>query len=65
MKKILAMASAIIAIVAIFPNTEAAGNFSDWKCSQCGATQHKAGQSPPFVSGCKVSADGKHIWFKI
>jgi len=65
MKKLLATVAVIVAVVLAFPNTEAAGNFSDWKCSQCGKTQHKAGQSPPFVSGCPVSADGKHIWFKI
>ena len=65
MKKILATAAVIFSIAAFLPNSEAAENFSDWKCSQCGATQHKAVQSPPFVSGCKVSADGKHIWFKI
>lgn len=66
MKKFLALV-AIIAFVAavVFPvASQAAGNFSNWKCSQCGMDRHMAGQKPPPVSGCKVSSDGKHIWFK-
>ena len=66
MRRLLAL-TAIIAIAAavIFPvASQAAGNFSDWKCSQCGMTRHMAGQKPPTASGCKVSGDGKHIWFR-
>ena len=66
MKKILAVLSVVAFIVAAaYPAViQAAGNFSDWKCSQCGISRHMAGQKPPSVSGCKVSSDGKHIWFR-
>lgn len=64
MKKFLALV-AIIAFVAafVFPVAQAA-DFSNWKCSQCGMTRHMAGLKPPPDYGCKVSGNGKHIWFK-
>ncbi|MBE8949409.1 MAG: hypothetical protein SR3Q1_02235 [Quinella sp. 3Q1] len=66
MKKILAVAAMVAFIlVAAYPAViQAAGNFSNWKCSQCGMERHMAGQKPPSASGCKVSNDGKHIWFR-
>lgn len=67
MKKFLALA-AIIAFAVAFISpviSQAAGNFSDWKCSQCGKTRNVAGQHQPPPQGCKVSGNGKHIWFRI
>ncbi len=65
MKKFFAAAAIVAFIAALaFPAAQAAGNFSDWKCSQCGKTRHMAGQHQPPKDGCKVSSDGKHIWFK-
>ena len=63
MKKFFAVA-AIVAFVAAFPAAQATGNFSDWKCSQCGKTCHMAGQHQPPKDVCKAGSDGKHIWFK-
>ena len=67
-KKILGLLTAVAVAAAVIVPTvshvSAAGNFSNWKCSQCGATHRMAGQSPPSAQGCKVAADGKHIWFK-
>ena len=69
MKKFFAVAALIVGIVVsqiVVPSqTQAVGNFSDWKCSQCGKTRNMAGQHQPPTDGCKVSSDGKHIWFKI
>ncbi len=63
MKKFLT--GAVIVAAIIFPVTSlAAGNFSDWKCSQCGMERHMAGQHQPPTNGCKVSGNGKHIWFR-
>lgn len=68
-KKILGLATiAAMAAAIILPTVSqvsAARNFSNWKCSQCGATHKMAGQHPPSAQGCKVAADGKHIWFKL
>jgi len=67
MKKFFAAAAIVAFIAALaFPAAQAAGNFSDWKCSQCGKTRHKAGQNPPQAgeSKCPNSGDGRHIWFK-
>ena len=66
MKKFLAAVAfvALVAAAACPVVTQAAGNFSDWKCSQCGQTRHMAGQNQPPVNGCKASGDGKHIWFR-
>lgn len=65
MKKILAIVALVAFIlVAACPEViQAAGNFSDWKCSQCGKTRHMAGQNPPRPneSKCPASNDGKHI----
>ena len=60
MKKILAVAAMVAFIlVAAYPAViQAAGNVSNWK------ERHMAGQKPPSASGCKVSNDGKHIWFR-
>ena len=63
MKKFLTGAAIVAAI--IFPVTSlAAGNFSDWKCSQCGLERHMAGQHQPPVNGCKVSGNGTHIYMR-
>ena len=67
-KKFLGLLTAVAVAAAVMipavSHVAAAGNFSDWKCSQCGATRHMAGQHPPSAQGCKVATDGKHIWFK-